>query len=70
MISGRKSCFYTTEIINGISNYERPFLNISSQSENLQLWLISKIESTNQLEFFAYCYIFLEPIVLSDQKQQ
>ena len=48
----------TFKIINGISNYGRYFFRISSQTWNLLTRQISKIKSTNQLDFFANRVIY------------
>ena len=56
----------TFKMINGISNYDRHFFNISSWTGNLLSWQVSKTKSTfaNRVLYFG------EKIAKSDQKQQ
>ena len=44
----------TFKIINRISNYDRHFFNIFSQTEIFFCGLILKANSTNQLDFFCW----------------
>ena len=48
----------TFRIINGISNYDRHFFNISLRSGNLLSEQISKTKSTNQLDIFFFFFFF------------
>ena len=54
----RSDLIETFKIINEISNYRRHFFNISPQTENLLSRQISKIKSTNQVNFFANRVIY------------
>ena len=54
----------TFKIINRISDYVRPFFNISPQMRNSLSRQISKTKSNNQLDFLR---IFFEQIKLPNQ---
>ena len=59
----------TFKIINGISNYDRRFFNISSRIGNLLSTQISNIKSTNQSDVLLIEKYILEQIAESDESK-